>query len=96
MTKINTLQQGLFRPKSLRARELPWQGRPALTVAVPAAFVSFASVALAAAFAALITFGSYARRVDMEGTVLPSIGLMTITSPSSGWIAALAVREAKP
>jgi membrane fusion protein len=93
MPKINTLQQGLFRPESLRAGELTWQGRPALTVAVPATFVSFASVALAAAFAALITFGSYARRVDMEGTVLPSSGLMTITSPSSGWIAALAVRE---
>jgi membrane fusion protein len=91
--KINTLQQGLFRPESLRAGELTWQGRPALTVAVPATFVSFASVALAAAFAALITFGSYARRVDMEGAVLPSSGLMTITSPSSGWIAALAVRE---
>ena len=93
MPKINTLQQGLFRPESLRAGELTWQGRPALTVAVPAAFVSFASLALAAAFAVLITFGSYARRVDMEGAVLPSIGLMTITSPSSGWIAALAVRE---
>ena len=93
MTQINTLQQGLFRPESLRPGELAWQGRPALTVAVPAAFVSFASVALAAAFAVLITFGSYARRVDMEGAVLPSIGLMTITSPSSGWIAALAVRE---
>jgi membrane fusion protein len=93
MTKIDTLQRGLFRPESLRARELAWQGQPALVVGVPAAFTSFASVALAAAIAALITFGSYARRVDMEGTVLPSAGLMAISSPSAGWIAALAVRE---
>jgi membrane fusion protein len=50
-------------------------------------------VALAAATAALITFGSYARRVDMEGTVLPTIGLVVISSPSPGWIEALAARE---
>jgi membrane fusion protein len=93
MTKIDTLQRGLFRPASLRARELAWQGQPALAVGVPAAFTSFASVVLVAAIAALITFGSYARRVDMEGTVLPSAGLMAISSPSAGWIAALAVRE---
>jgi len=41
----------------------------------------------------LIAFGSYARRVDMEGTVLPSAGLITISAPTSGWIEALAVRE---
>jgi membrane fusion protein len=87
-----TVQQGLFRPESSRARE-GWQGRPALAVGVPVAFASFASMALAAATAALITFGSYARRVDMEGTVLPSTGLMAISSSSAGWIAALAVRE---
>ena len=83
----------LFRPESLRARELAWQGRAALALGLPAAFTSLASVALAAAIAALIAFGSYARRVDMEGAVLPSAGLMAISSPSAGWIAALAVRE---
>ena len=94
MADIGTSQRSLFRPESLRARELAWQGRAgAGRWALPAAFTSFASVALAAAIAALITFGSYARRVDMEGTVLPSAGLMAISSPSAGWIAALAVRE---
>jgi membrane fusion protein len=93
MTKIDTLQQGLFRPQSLRGRELAWQGRPMLALGLPAAFTSFASVALAAATAALITFGSYARRVDMEGTVLPAVGLVVISSPSPGWIEALAARE---
>ena len=64
-----------------------------LALGLPAAFTSFASVALAAATAALITFGSYARRVDMEGTVLPTTGLVVISSPSPGWIEALAARE---
>jgi membrane fusion protein len=93
MTKIDTSQQGLFRPQSLRGRELAWQGRPMLALGLPAAFTSFASVVLAAATAALITFGSYARRVDMEGTVLPTTGLVVISSPSPGWIEALAARE---
>ena len=31
-------------------------------------------IALAAAAAALVTFGNYARRVDMPGTVLPTTG----------------------
>ena len=83
----------LFRPESLQSRELAWQGRPVLALRLPAAFTSFAAIALAAGIAALITFGSYARRVDMEGTVLPSAGLMAISSPAAGWIAALAVRE---
>jgi len=93
MTDIDTPQRSLFRPESYRARELAWQGRAALALGLPAMFTTFSSVALAAAIAALIAFGSYARRVDMEGTVLPSAGLMAISSPAAGWIAALAVRE---
>ena len=93
MTKTDRFQQGLFRPESVRARELTWQGRPALAVSIPTTFVTYASMALAAAIAALIIFGSYARRVDMEGTVLPSAGLIAISSPSAGWIATLTVRE---
>ena len=93
MTVIGASQRSLFRPESLRAVELAWQGRPTLALGTPAAFTSLASVTLALAIAALITFGSYARRVDMEGTVLPSAGLMAISSPSPSWIAALAVRE---
>jgi membrane fusion protein len=93
MTDIGTPQRMLFRPESFRDRELAWQGRPALSLGLPAAFTSLASVALAAATAALITFGGYSRRVDMEGAVLPSTGLMAISSPSPGWIAVLAVRE---
>jgi membrane fusion protein len=93
MTDTAVSQQRLFRSESLRARELAWQGRPALALGFPVVFVSLGSVALALAAAALITFGNYARRVDMEGTILPSAGLIAIFSPSSGWIEALAVRE---
>ena len=92
MTHIDP-RQGLFRPESLRARELAWQGRSALALGLPASFLSFASVALAAAIAALIALGSYARRVDMQGVVVPSAGLIAISSPAAGWIEDLRVRE---
>jgi len=93
MTNIEASPRSLFRPESLRGRELAWQGRATLALGFPALFTSFASVALTLAIATLITFGSYTRRVDMEGTVLPNSGVIAISSPSPGWISALAVRE---
>jgi membrane fusion protein len=93
ITRTDNPQQSLFRPESIRSRELTWQGKPALSLSLPAAFSSLASAALAVAIVALIIFGSYARRVDMEGTVLPSAGLMAVSSPSAGWVTALAVQE---
>jgi len=93
MTTTDDPRQGLFRPESIRSRELSWQGKPALSLSLPAAFTSLASVALAAGIVALIIFGSYARRVDMEGTVLPSAGLMAVSSPSAGWITTLTMQE---
>jgi membrane fusion protein len=64
-----------------------------MALGLPAAFTTLASIALATATAALIVFGSYARRVDLQGTVLPKTGLITISAPSSGWIESLAVQE---
>jgi membrane fusion protein len=93
MTKLDTARHGLFRSESLRARELEWQGRPALVLGLPTAFTTLASVVLVAAMAALVTFGSHARRVDMEGRILPSVGIVAISSPFPGWIAELAVHE---
>src|SRR2546423_8927987 len=96
MATPTTSPQKLFRPESLRARELAWQGRPTLALGLPTTFTSLASIVLAAATAALVTFGSYARRVDMQGAVLPATGLITISTPSPGWIRVLAAREGEP
>jgi membrane fusion protein len=93
MPNITASQRSLFRQQSLRARELAWQGRPSLALGLPATFTTFSSIALAIATAALVTWGSYARRVDLQGAVLPDTGLITISAPSSGWIEALAVKE---
>lgn len=50
-------------------------------------------MALAAATAALLVFGGYTRRIDMEGAVLPTTGVTAIFAPSPGRIERLAVRE---
>ena len=92
-TDIATTQRNLFRPESLEARGLAWQGRAVLAVRLPVVFTTFSSVALAAAAAALLIFGGYSRRVDMEGAVLPTTGVIAISAPSPGRVERLAVRE---
>jgi membrane fusion protein len=89
----NVIRPALFRSESLQARQMAWQGRPAVALRFPALFTTLASVALAAATAALITFGGYARRVDMEGSVQPNAGVIEISALSPGRIKALAVKE---
>jgi membrane fusion protein len=93
MTETNVIRPALFRTESLRERQLAWQGRPAVALRFPTLFVTLVSVAIAAATAALITFGGYARRVDMEGAVLPNAGVIEISALSPGRIKALAVKE---
>jgi membrane fusion protein len=83
----------LFRPEALQARELDWQSRPALALGLPAAFTSVSAALAVAAAVALITLGSYSRRVDMEGTVLPKTGVIAISVPSPGRIETLAVED---
>ena len=93
MTDTRTAPYRLFRSEALRAYELDWQGRRALALGLPAAFTSISSIALAAAAVALITLGGYSRRLDMEGTVLPSIGVIEITASSPGRVETLTVKE---
>jgi membrane fusion protein len=96
MNNTRTAPYRLFRSEALQAYELAWQGRRALALGLPAAFTTISSVALAAAAVALITLGGYSRRVDMEGTVLPSIGVVEITASSPGRVETLTVQEGQP
>jgi membrane fusion protein len=86
-------QDSLFRSESLAARQLAWLGRPALALDPPALVTSVASVALAVATAALVTFGGYTRRVDLQGTVLPSTGLIAVVAPSAGRVDSISVHD---
>jgi membrane fusion protein len=64
-----------------------------LPVRLPVVFTTFSSVAVAAAVAALLIFGGYSRRIDMEGEVLPTTGVVAISAPSPGRVEMLAVQE---
>ncbi|MBV8590876.1 MAG: HlyD family efflux transporter periplasmic adaptor subunit [Acetobacteraceae bacterium] len=70
-----------------------WLGRPAIALGFPAALSSISSFVVAVAAAALVTFGSYARRVDLHGVMLPSAGLIPVSSPAAGWVQALNVED---
>jgi membrane fusion protein len=83
----------LFRPESLREQQVAWLGRHTLVLGLPASLSSFASFIMTAAAAALLTFGSYARRVEVHGVVLPTSGLIQVSSPSSGWVEAIKVQD---
>jgi membrane fusion protein len=85
--------QGLFRPESLRARETAWLGRPAIRLGLPVTLSTVSSAVLAAALAVLVAVGTYTRRVDLDGVVLPRSGLISISAPNAGWIDQLTVHE---
>jgi membrane fusion protein len=91
--KANATTYTLFRPESIEARRMVWLGRPAVALGLPAALSSTASVLMVAATIALVTLGSYARTVELHGLVLPSSGLIQVTSPAAGWVQSMSVRD---
>jgi membrane fusion protein len=72
---------------------MAWLGRHTLVLGLPASLSSFASFIMAAAAVALLAFGSYARRVEVYGVVLPTSGLIQVSSPSSGWVESMKVQD---
>jgi membrane fusion protein len=80
----------------LHGRETAWLGRPSIRLGFPVTVSTLVSVVLAAALAALVTFGTYTRRIDLDGVVVPQSGLIAISAPSSGWIEQLTVHEGEP
>lgn len=88
-----TAPSGLFRKETLEARRTTWLGRPTVSLGLPVALVTCASVLLGAATLALLMFGTYERRVDLSGVLLPRAGLVKISTPAAGWIQSIAVHE---
>jgi membrane fusion protein len=91
--KTSATTYTLFRPESIEARRMVWLGRPAVALGLPAALSSVASVLMVAATIALVALGSYARTIELHGLVLPSSGLIQVTSPAAGWVQSVSVRD---
>ncbi len=83
----------LFRAASLQHRQTAWLGRPTIALGLPVTLATLTSLVLAVALAALVSFGSYTRRVDLSGIMLPQAGIASVAAPESGAIRALAVKE---
>jgi membrane fusion protein len=83
----------LFRPESLKARQVAWLGRPALALGLPTRAITIVVLLLAAVAASLIAFGSYARRINLRGVVVPQSGLVKISAPTGGWIQSINVAD---
>ncbi len=76
----------LFRPQSIAARQGAWLGEPTISLSPPIRLVSFSSCVLVVAMVAAVVFGSYARRTNLRGLMLPSSGLVKVSAPQSGAI----------
>ena len=72
---------------------MTWLGQPAVALGLPTTLLSVASVVLVAATVALVTLGSYARRIELHGVVSPAAGLIHVASPAAGWVESAAVRD---
>jgi membrane fusion protein len=70
-----------------------WLGRPAVSLGFPGALASLSSLVMVVAAAALVGFGSYARRIEVRGVLLPHSGLIHITAPATGSVQSMAVHD---
>jgi membrane fusion protein len=76
----------LFRPQSIEARQTAWFGEPTISLAPPVKFVSMSSSLMVAIMLALVAFGSYTRRENLHGVLLPASGLVHVSAPQGGAI----------
>jgi membrane fusion protein len=81
----------LFRPESIVARQTAWLGEPTISLAPPIKFVSMSSCVLVAIMLAMVVFGSYARRENLHGVLLPPSGLVQVSAPQNGVIRSISV-----
>lgn len=83
----------LFRPQVQEARSLAWLGRPVLPKSTLMRNAAAASVVLVVLIALFVVFGSYTRRVRVQGVVLPTQGITRLIAPVQGWISNQKVKE---
>ena len=83
----------LFRKEALQAQRGQWLG--AINLATPLSFTwwTLLAVALAVAIVAFLVFGQYTRREAVTGQLLPSSGLVSLSSQTTGTVSRALVRE---
>src|SRR4051794_14739695 len=76
-------QLPLFRTEAMAARQTSWLGRPHVGQPWPVRAVANGSLAAALGVICLITFGSYTRRVTVQGVIAPTAGIVRVMAPSA-------------
>jgi membrane fusion protein len=76
----------LFRPEAIAARRDAWLGRPRLLQPLSVVVATALSVAVIGLILGFLAFGTYTRRVQVHGTVVPSAGVSRLFSPQGGRI----------
>ncbi|HEX5961863.1 MAG TPA: HlyD family efflux transporter periplasmic adaptor subunit [Rhodanobacteraceae bacterium] len=84
---------GLFRDEVVQARRGQWLG--AINLATPISYRWWAmlALALAAAAVAFLIFGQYTRRETVSGQLLPTTGVSTLASQTTGTVSRTLVHE---
>jgi membrane fusion protein len=87
------MSQDLFRQEVLVAQRGSYLGR--ILLAQPLRFwvLTCCAVGAAAIVIAFLTLGNYTRRVRVTGQLTPTQGLVTITSPATGMVPKVSVKE---
>jgi membrane fusion protein len=90
---MGVTKKALFRPESIQARQMAWVGRHTLALGMPTRFLSASSVLAIAAMVTLLMYGSYARRVELRGVMLPAAGLIQVNASVAGFVQRMDVKD---
>ncbi|MCR6686681.1 MAG: HlyD family secretion protein [Pseudoxanthomonas sp.] len=83
----------LFRREALEARKGSWLGGISLSRPLGMWVMTGFAAAMSVLVIAVLAFGEYTRRSKVTGQLVPSLGLATVTAPTSGVVAHLSQEE---
>lgn len=84
--EASVAMSALFRTEAVRAQGAPAAGEIVLVSPVPLSVLAAFGVALAAALAAFLAFGTYTRHATLAGYLVPDRGLVAVLAPQTGTV----------
>ncbi|NYE28525.1 membrane fusion protein [Rhodanobacter sp. K2T2] len=90
---MQRLTQGLFREEVIDARRSDWLGGVIVAAPLSRWLLTAISLALAAAIVLFLILGQYTRRESVTGQLVPSAGLLNVTSINAGTISQVRVHD---
>jgi membrane fusion protein len=85
--------QPLFRPEVIAERQGQWLGTILLEQRITQRAFTWISLSAGAAILALLIFGSYTRKVHVNGWVIPQEGVARVVAPQAGVVSRIGVHE---